>query len=56
MTSHSISKRITVFLNKKERRELIKSEQKQYVTAFNGLNPWLDDQTTDLLLFTYIEV
>ena len=37
----SASVGITIFLYKKK-RELIKSEQIQYVTALNGLNPSLD--------------
>ena len=39
---------------KGEIRELIKREQIQFVTALNGLNPWLDDSTTDLLLLANI--
>ena len=39
MTSHYNSKLITAFLyESRERRELIKSEQIQYVTALDGLN------------------
>ena len=43
MTSYSIIKLITVFLYKNghsgERRELIKSEWIEHVTALHGLNP-----------------